>query len=210
MAYDNYSNIQHTTTPYTNTTYNNNNTDTSVNIPTFYHRDPFLQGAIWLSRNTSIIFDDLYIDYEDIARENRLEISRILEEIKAIIPSSSVYIIDELNMKVRFSYEGLGQRFRDCQQRIRSVIEVRMCIYYHLMCILICLPCATMPANCVRVVMAVVYTVLILTLCMHSPLPRCLQATPRPCDTSSRACLWRGRCLHEGNRCYTRPILMHI
>ena len=137
MAYENYSIIQHNSTPYTNThTSYNNNTDTSVNIPTFYHRDPFLQGAIWLTRNISIIFDDLYIDYEDIARENRLEISRILEEIKAIIPfppssssssssvHSSVYIIDELNMKVRLSYDALGQRFRDCQQRIRSVIEV--------------------------------------------------------------------------------------
>ena len=150
MAYDNYSNIQHTNTPYTNThtSYNINNTDTSVDIPTFYHRDPFLQGAIWLTRNISIIFDDLYIDYEDIARENRLEISRILEEIKAIIPSSSsftsssVYIIDELNMKVRFSYEGLGQRFRDCQQRIRSVIEVRVYVfigYCYCYCICVCI-----------------------------------------------------------------------
>ena len=114
-------------------------------------------------------------------------------------------------MKVRFSYEGLGQRFRDCQQRIRSVIEVRVYVFIgYCYCYCICV-CIVLFLYILDIYILYIWlkpqliptvSVYMYILYMCSLRPRCLQATPRPCDTSSRACLWRGRCPHEGNRVY--------
>lgn len=126
----------------------NTTTEKDDSIPDFYHRDPFLQGAIWLSRNISVTLDELYMRVEELHADCLSELTSILELRRVQIDrekltqsTSHRKYIDKENLTeiedahwndalifISRAFESESDEFNNCRQYIRQTIEVYLFI----------------------------------------------------------------------------------
>jgi hypothetical protein len=104
-------------------------------IPNFYKRDPFLQGAIWLSRNLNVIVNEVF---DDVEEEEKLHIDHVCEKINHILVSNK-----ENNRDVKETcesilihlYQHLETIFQICDEgknQVRDMIEVFLNFFINL------------------------------------------------------------------------------
>lgn len=131
----------------------NMTTDPDESVPDFYHRDPFLQGAIWLSRNLSVALDELYARVEDMQADCLSKLTSLLEQrhsqldrfgsAKSVLhrhqssESASTYRWTQMEdsywndalILISRAFESEIDEFNSFRRHIRDIIEVHIRLF---------------------------------------------------------------------------------